>query len=141
MKEGIEYHTKIQERKGEDVGAAHVRIAVKFLEELAKTKVTAMPEGNRNREIFRNWWKEMTNWIELKLKQEIGIFKVTKPRVASSKVAIDNYAKIQFAFGPASQELKHALLEIMTEMGWIVKAGAAPQSLSERKLRELVRKK
>ena len=90
---------------------------------------------------FQKWWTQLQGWNQNRMRQEILLFKVTKPKISSEVPGLEEgYSKVQFVFGRAGQDLEPLLSLKMEEMGWVLKIGAPPQSTKERKLSGLMKK-
>jgi hypothetical protein len=139
--EGKEYAAIAKANKGKNIGAAHCRIGVKFMEAFGQAEIAALEEEAPLKVEFKAWWQKMTGWSARQHLEEIPIFKVTKPRVSTDLDGFDNgYAKVQFCLGQSGKTLENLLVDKFEALGWLVKVGAPPQSTKERKLKSLVKK-
>ena len=146
LDEGKLFAQEAKERKGQDLGtSAHVRIGVRFLAALGK-----MEEFSKD-EVFARalqtfWESKVKNLSAEELKDEIQVFRVTKPKTASkqSTEALGSYARVCFRLKPAtircavSATLQEEILRIMKKEQWHLKYGAAPRSQNERNLRSML---
>jgi hypothetical protein len=136
LEEGKEIHLEQQRKKGQDLGSPFHRIALKFYQGFAQSpQLQALPVDHKMRVEMEAWWDELGTWDELQMKEEIPIFQVTKPKIMSTNEGLPNYAKVRFAMGMRSQKFKETF-----ELKWQLKAGAAPQTQRERKVRALLKK-
>ena len=104
--------------KGEFSGAAQLKIAMAFLTDLANSEtVSALPKTNNFNTLLLTWWDRMSSWSPPKLAQEILVFKISKPKVASKIAGLSNY---------------------MESQGGLFVEGIAPPSQRERKVSKLI---
>ena len=138
---GTEHNKLVAKQKGANVGAAHTKICLAFMQALLQTKdFKDLAADHPLKAIIVDWWRLMRTWTPDKLAEQLMIFKLTKPRVASKVDGLATYAKLQIAFHKDSQEVALRLVQFMEEQGAVVKVGTAPQSTKERKVRDLLGK-
>ena len=124
LKEGKAYQDLIQEKKGQNCGAPHVRIAVASLKGLVQ-------EGGLAEEAMKDikkWWKEqIMDRSSDELMDEILVYKIRKPAVGKG------FAKLTFKLkDQAMQATIFRALEAMPSTE--AKRGPAPKGPCEREV-------
>ena len=138
---GTEHNKLVASKKGANVGAAHTKICLAFMQALLQTKdFKDLAADHPLKAIIMDWWKSVRPWTPDKLAEQLMNFKLTKPRVASKVDGLATYAKLQIAFHKDSQEVALRLVQFMEEQGAILKVGTAPQTTKGRKVRDLLGK-
>ena len=148
LDEGKRYALEASQKRGQDIGSSHIRIAIKTLAALPKT-----PELKEARELFQalqEFWDKIIKAFDHKeLQHFIQVFKISKPKKASMNIIDGGYAKLTFRFTPTTplfevsrhaEALLTALIRCFKALNYQVKAGTPPRSYAERRLRELTRR-
>jgi hypothetical protein len=147
LKEGKEYHIAVQERRGEDLGSPHIRIALKCLKALTSEALNPL-----FRTQLHTWWQaKVDDRDPSDLAGEIQIWKLQKPqqqtagwrqKKGSKKEEAKEeeeaeYCKLTLALrDPALQE--GLLTELTRLFSAVAKPGVAPRMGRERKVSELL---
>ena len=128
LKEGKIYQALIQEKKGENCGAPHVRIAVASLKALVEEGALEPADMVE----IKKWWKEkVKDKSSNELMDEIQVWKIKKPTIGKG------FAKLTYKLKDVKmQELLFKALEKAT--GTEAKRGPAPRGPCEREVMRLL---
>jgi hypothetical protein len=149
LQEGKMYNELAQQRKGQNIGSPHIRIALKCLKALSEEKDL----DKDFKELLACWWKEkILNKDTFSVEAEIKIWKVQKPQTqtagwkkqteppAAQGQMDDEEEYSKFTIAIASPILQEGLLKEMARLfGATRKSGVAPREHFERKVLELLR--
>ena len=146
LEEGRAFAKEREERKGENIGPSHVRIALKALQALLEMDIADEPL-KKAADLF---WKEKVLKLSPDLlREEIQIFKAFNPKVKAKRVKAggeavnygeEGYGRLVFRFKPATPlDSVAALFEaefvrVLRDQGWEVLFGTPPRSKKERDL-------
>ena len=146
LDEGKQFARDAAKKKGQDLGtSAHVRICLKALESMSKMSI--FKDNPEFMEALKAFWEVKVSKLDpQELKNEVQIFRITKPKTMSQSSVDDlgAYAKVAFRFKPATiscsvaERLQEAMIKVFKEQKWHMKYGAAPRSAKERKLRSML---
>lgn len=148
LQEAGVYNELLKKKRGEDIGAAHIRIALKGIQGMKK-----MEEFSKNQEFLsalRAFYEgKVKTMSSEELKEEIHVFRMFKPKISVARRNKDDkeidygeggYCRAVFRFKPAvlednlAETLQVRIIQVCKENGWEVLFGTAPKSQKERKL-------
>ena len=144
LEAGVNHNKLIKERKGENVGSPHGKVAEASLRGLA---TIPQIKGTKLENSLSKFWTEVVMKEDSKLlESEVQVFRATKPKVPSKKTFAfgeEPYGRIVFRFAPMrpssslAASVEEDLISFCKTMNWEVMVGTAPRSLKERRLAEL----
>ena len=144
LEAGVNHNKLIKERKGENVGSPHGKVAEASLRGLA---TIPQIKGTKLENSLSKFWTEVVMKEDSKLMEsEVQVFRATKPKVPSKKTFAfgeEPYGRIVFRFAPMrpssslAASVEEDLISFCKTMNWEVMVGTAPRSLKERRLAEL----
>eukprot|EP00930_Biecheleria_cincta_P065865 TRINITY_DN51781_c0_g1_i1.p1 TRINITY_DN51781_c0_g1~~TRINITY_DN51781_c0_g1_i1.p1 ORF type:complete len:299 (+),score=77.49 TRINITY_DN51781_c0_g1_i1:68-898(+) len=132
-----------QEKRGQNLGSAHIPIAIKFLSMIPDTADFA--EEKTLLESLKQFWKEIVLKLpKAELPFHIQVFRVSKPKKASKEVMGGNYARLSFRFAPPdhlqslASKLEVNFVMTCKNLGWEVKCGTPPKTAKQRRLLDML---
>ena len=144
LEAGVNHNLLIKEKKGENVGSAHGKVAEASLRGLAS--IPQIKDTKLEASLGKFWTEVVMKEDSKLLESEIQVFRATKPKVPSKKTfssGEEPYGKIVFRFAPMrpssslAASVEEDLISFCKQMNWEVMVGTAPRSLKERRLAEL----
>ena len=150
LAEGKEFSKIVKENKGKDVGAAHVRICVKTVAALAK--MADFQADQAFKDSANAFWDQIICKLSpIELKEQIQVFRLTKPKVQSSVENKDfgeeGYCKLIFRFKPATKFdeiaacFQHHLIRMIKKLNYDIRVGTPPKTAAERKVEAEVKRR
>jgi hypothetical protein len=143
LAEGRTFAEEMKKRKGENIGSAHVRIALRALRALRD--MDDWKSDPDFMEALKNFWQEVVEKHskdpEL-IEEQIQVWRMTKPKVGTQDIFEGEYGKLVFRLKAAtvkegaSEALSEEIIRMARKVGWKVKVGTAPRGPKERKVAE-----
>jgi len=141
---GTAHNNLVRERKGENLGSAHGKVAEASLRGLSSFQEI---KGTKLEGSLKEFWEKVVMMEDSKLlESEVQVFRCSKPKVPSKKTfsfGNEPYGRIVFRFAPMrpssdlAARVEEDLIEFCKVMKWEVLVGTAPKSLKERRVAEL----
>ena len=146
LAEGVAFNKEKEEKKGQNIGAAHGRIAVAGFLGLSK-----MPEvkGTELEKAIQEFWTHVVSKGIKEVESQVQVFKMQKPKIPSSRRMSFGevlYARMTYRMAPATQQsqvaanLEYHMTQFFKHMNWEVLTGTAPRMQEEREVHSLLNK-
>jgi hypothetical protein len=141
---GKEYAEEAKRRKGENIGSAHTRIALKTL--MGFSNMDQFKNNPTFCQTLKDFWSTYVEKLSPQdLEEYIMTWRMVKPKISSKTVLGGKpYVKLILKLRPASPsqdlaaKLQEAILQVARDSKWEVKVGAPPRSQKERKVLDIV---
>ena len=139
---GKDYSKLAKDRKGENLGSAHILISLRSLRAIPNTEFLDKDETLLN--TLKALWDVISKCPRDEVAHYIHVFRMQRPKKANESLFEGNYAKFTFRFAPATpasrvaEDFQIALLNACKAQKWVIKAGAPPRNQRERRVRELL---
>jgi len=139
---------RLKLQKGANVGPAHVRIFLEFLQSLGEWD-KAISDAPFKAALGPYWKAVVMAMDEEQLREEVQVFRIIKPKIQSKvkvqtsdleETELGDYARVILRLKPGnvreahSETLQHELVQFALRMKWKVLVGTAPRSKKEREL-------
>ena len=146
VKETLKLAVKIgkdrQKRRGQNLGSAHVPLAIQFLSTLGDTKEFQGQTGLLD--LVEQFFEEVVNKVDKEeLPYFINIFRLTKPKKANGKVMGGEYARLSIRLAApdtlqdTANKVELEMVSTFKHLGWEVKWGTPPATTKERRVKDL----
>ena len=144
LAEGRDFAEESQNKKGLNIGSAHVRICLRALKGLAEME--GWKDDRDFTEALQAFWVNVVNKVGPDILEEyVQTWRMMKPKVHSKEVVRDmgEYCKLIMRLKPLtpSQSEAATLQEVIVKKaraaGWQVKLGTPPKSQKERKVAQI----